>query len=103
MLAREARVARQRVHVADAERWPLPRRMSGKSAETCVHIRQFAGFKMWLWVKNMVTPKWNPGKWKQGLKPAVAWWLILTHTHVVREQRLRNARLAKGQEGYIWE
>ena len=27
----------------------------------------------WLWVKNMY-PKWNPGKWKHGLKPAVPWW-----------------------------
>ena len=26
-----------------------------------------------LWVKNR-HPKWNPGKWKQGLKPAVPWW-----------------------------
>ena len=24
----------------------------------------------WLWVKNMY-PKWNPGKWNQGLKPVV--------------------------------
>ena len=28
----------------------------------------------WLWVKNRVPPKWNPGKWKQGLKPAVPCW-----------------------------
>ena len=27
--------------------------------------------KAWLWVKNRVTPKWNPGKWDQGLQPAV--------------------------------
>ena len=26
---------------------------------------------VWLWVKNRVTPKWNPGKWIEGLKPAV--------------------------------
>ena len=25
-------------------------------------------------------PKWNPGKWNQRLKPAVPWWLNLTHT-----------------------
>ena len=28
----------------------------------------------WWWVKNWY-PKWNPGKWNQGLKPAVPWWL----------------------------
>ena len=27
----------------------------------------------WLWVKNMYS-KWNPGKWKHGLKPVVPWW-----------------------------
>ena len=27
----------------------------------------------WLWVKNRY-PKWNLGKWKHGLKPAVRWW-----------------------------
>ena len=27
----------------------------------------------WLWVKNMY-PKWTPGKWKYGPKPAVPWW-----------------------------
>ena len=27
----------------------------------------------WLWVKNRF-PKWNPGKWKHGLKPAVPCW-----------------------------
>ena len=27
----------------------------------------------WLWVKKRF-PKWNPGKWKHGLKPAVSWW-----------------------------
>ena len=26
-----------------------------------------------LWVKNRY-PKWNPGKWKHGPKPAVPWW-----------------------------
>ena len=30
-------------------------------------------FAKWLWVKNMY-PKWNPGKWKLGPKPAVPWW-----------------------------
>ena len=29
-------------------------------------------FLSWLWVKNGY-PKWNPGKWNQGLKPAVKW------------------------------
>ena len=28
----------------------------------------------WQWVKNR-NPKWNPGKGKHGLKPAVPWWL----------------------------
>ena len=28
---------------------------------------------IWLWAKNRY-PKWNPGKWKHGLKPAVPWW-----------------------------
>ena len=28
----------------------------------------------WLWVKNRATSKWNPGKWKHGVKPAVPWW-----------------------------
>ena len=27
---------------------------------------------IWLWVKNK-HPKWNPGKWKHGLQPAVFW------------------------------
>ena len=30
-----------------------------------------------VWVTNRVTPKWNPGKWKHGLKPAVPWWFYL--------------------------
>ena len=30
----------------------------------------FEGSAIWLWVKNVVTPTWNFGKWK-GLKPAV--------------------------------
>ena len=29
---------------------------------------------MWLWVENRVTPKWNPGKWKHGLKSAGPGW-----------------------------
>ena len=28
----------------------------------------------WLWVQNRC-PKWIPGKWNQGLQPAVSWWL----------------------------
>ena len=27
-------------------------------------------------------PKWNVGKWNQGLKPAVLWWLLSTYTQV---------------------
>ena len=30
-------------------------------------------FLIWLWVKNRYH-KWNPAKWKEGLKPAVPWW-----------------------------
>ena len=28
----------------------------------------------WPWVKNRVTPKWHPGKWKQWRKPVIPWW-----------------------------
>ena len=38
-------------------------------------------FCVWLGVKNR-GPKWNPGKWKNGVKPAVVWWCNLTHTHL---------------------
>ena len=30
--------------------------------------------RIWQWVKNWY-PNWKPGKWSQGLKPAVFWWL----------------------------
>ena len=33
------------------------------------------GGMIWLWVKK-VFPKWNPGKWKHGLNPAVPWYFI---------------------------
>ena len=37
---------------------------------------------IWLWLKKPV-PKWNPGKWKYGPKPAVCpSGLILSHTHL---------------------
>ena len=37
---------------------------------------------IWLWVKSRY-PKCNPGKWNQGLEPAVPLsGLILTHTHL---------------------
>ena len=54
----------------------------------CAHMRGFvcvpAGARaspvcaalfgsIWLWVKIRY-PKWNPGKWKHGPKPAVFWW-----------------------------
>ena len=39
--------------------------------------RKHSGAKTWLWVENRY-PKWNPGKWKHGAKPAVPWWF---HTH----------------------
>ena len=41
----------------------------------------------WVWVKNRGTPKWNPGKWKQRLKPAVPWWLYFDpHPHDLTSQ-----------------
>ena len=33
----------------------------------------------WQWVKNRY-PKWYPGKWTHGLKTAVLWGSLLTHT-----------------------
>ena len=37
---------------------------------------------IWLWLTKPV-PKWNPGKWKHGPKPAVCpSCLILSHTHL---------------------
>ena len=38
------------------------------------HLRCSASI-IWLWVQNRVAPKWIPGKWNQGLKPAVFCWL----------------------------
>ena len=38
------------------------------------------------WVKNSVTPKWNPAKWKHGPKPAFFFFsggLTLTHTQML--------------------
>ena len=35
----------------------------------------------WVWVKHGY-PKWNPGKWKHKLKPAVWGGLTLTHTQI---------------------
>ena len=37
----------------------------------------------WLWVKNRY-PKWNPGKWNQGLNPAVPWCLSAQQTWSTR-------------------
>ena len=39
----------------------------------CLPLVPFAKVPFWLWVKNRVTPKWKPGKYKHGLKPAVLW------------------------------
>ena len=42
----------------------------------CRNCRSRAGLLtmvIWRWVKNQY-PKWNPGKWKHGLKPVVPWW-----------------------------
>ena len=47
---------------------------------------------IWPWVKNGC-PKWNPGKWNHGLKPAVPCWLLLTHTHFGRGRSLLDGRL----------
>ena len=38
---------------------------------------------IWLWLKKTV-PKWNPGKWKHGPKPAVCpSCVFFSHTHIV--------------------
>ena len=48
---------------------------------------------MWLWVKNTY-PKWNPGKWKQGLKPGVLWWIHFDpYPYNLFEERGSNAQV----------
>ena len=50
------------------------------------HKPRVAG--IWLWLKKPV-PKWNPGNWKRGPKPAVCpSCLILSHTHLVLVSKL---------------
>ena len=67
-------------HRAAGRRLPRAAQQRGRaqSRHQQQHIRlgSFLGnTNKWLWVKNRVTPKWNPGEWKHGLKPAVPWWL----------------------------
>ena len=48
----------------------------------------------WQWVKNRY-PKWNPGKWKHGLKSAVPWWFNFDpcpHVFVDKDPQLLGAR-----------
>ena len=48
---------------------PFPRHFWGKP------LKRFdVSTTKWVWVKNWYL-KWNPSEWKQGLKPAVPWWL----------------------------
>ena len=46
--------------------------MKGRLAERWSSMMAVVYIPMWLWVKNGY-PKWNPGKWNQGPKPAVPW------------------------------
>ena len=78
-------------------RWGLLPRMPGKARTTPTawdhrgatgvllfhmgFIIRLPGTPIWVWVKNRY-PKWNPGKWKQGLKPAVPGGCILTRAHL---------------------
>ena len=55
-------------------------RRCGQARETALRGGRVAWWRpkvfpllKWLWVKNQC-PKWNPGKWKSRLKPAVPWW-----------------------------
>ena len=41
----------------------------------------FFAHTIWVWVKNRY-PNWNPGKWKQRLKPVVPWWIDFEHTYI---------------------
>ena len=61
----------------------------------------------WLWVKSR-HPKWNPGKWKHGPKPAVPWWFIsdsYPNAGVIKkpafreERQLAEALLHEGASG----
>ena len=55
----------------------LPRRMSagwGWKLGSWVDLHGMAMSLSGCGSKNRY-PKWNPGKWKHGLKPAVPWWI----------------------------
>ena len=48
----------------------------------------FFFFFFFRWVLNgsgsqKICPKWNPGKWKHGLKPAIPWWFHFDPTQMV--------------------
>ena len=53
--------------------WTVPRSVDQRCREFRHKRCKAICSQMWLWVKNMY-PKWSPGKWNQGLKPAVPWW-----------------------------
>ena len=63
---------RGRTHLAGARR-----RLRPCLRQTASAVAQWPTWRgsrpktRWLWVKHMY-PKWNPGKWKHGLKPAVS-------------------------------
>ena len=59
--------ARREADMAEVYMLPNPRTSSTWAKE------KFLIFLSWLRVKN-TCPKWNPGKWKHGQKPAVPWW-----------------------------
>ena len=54
----------------------------------------------WLWVKTR-NPKWNPGKWTRGLKPAVPWWLNFDHTHMGLLSMFCSF-FSKNTSGWVW-
>ena len=55
----------------------LDRPVSGVVAQRTRQTPQLEATRLdiWLWVKNGY-PKWNPGKWNQGLKPAVRFLVV---------------------------
>ena len=60
----------------------------------CFGGPMFLSCPIWLWLKKP-TPKWNPGKWRHGPKPAACpSCLILTHTHF----QLKNKNISAAFE-----
>ena len=54
------------------------------------HAWIFANSNIWEWFKHRY-PKWNPGKWNQGLKPTVSWCLNFDPYPYVGQLALRLA------------